>query len=120
TLADYGIAAHHDEAYTGVWVGNEKIAAIGVKVSRWVTMHGFALNVNTDLSYFDRIIPCGIHHKGVTSMEQLLGKKVPMDEVANKISEQCAFVLGARVEPLSSATLYDHLASFHNADIEES
>ena len=57
TLTDYEITSHRDEKFTGVWVGNEKIAAIGIKVSHWVTMHGFAFNINTDLSYFDRIIP---------------------------------------------------------------
>jgi lipoyl(octanoyl) transferase len=82
TLTDFGLKAHRDSNFTGVWVGNEKIAALGVKVSRWVTMHGFALNVNTDLSYFEHIIPCGIFHKGVTSIEKLLGHRVPLDEVS--------------------------------------
>jgi lipoyl(octanoyl) transferase len=85
TLGEFGIKANRDSNFTGVWVGSEKIAAIGVKVSRWVTMHGFALNVNTDLSYFDRIIPCGIFHKGVTSIEKLLGQQVPLDEVSQCI-----------------------------------
>jgi len=85
TLGEFGIKANRESNFTGVWVGSEKIAAIGVKVSRWVTMHGFALNVNTDLSYFDRIIPCGIFHKGVTSIEKLLGQQVPLDEVSQLI-----------------------------------
>lgn len=81
TLANYGITAGREPEFTGVWVKNEKIAAIGVKVSKWITMHGFALNINTDLSYFDRIIPCGIFHKGVTSLKNILGKEVSLTEV---------------------------------------
>ena len=82
---------------TGVWVNDEKIAAIGVKVSRWVTMHGFALNVNTDLSKFDRIIPCGIFHKGVTSIQQKLRQEVPIESVEKAIVESFADVFGCRI-----------------------
>ena len=96
TLAEFGINANRDANFTGVWVGNEKIAAIGVKVSHWVTMHGFALNVNTDLSYFDRIIPCGIFHKGVTSIEKLLGHQVPLDEVSRFIVKHFENVFGVK------------------------
>ena len=85
TAADFGISAGRSEGYTGVWVKNDKIAAIGVKVSRWVTMHGFALNVNTDLSYFERIIPCGIFHKGVASLSGLLQRELEMKEVAASV-----------------------------------
>lgn len=88
TLAEYDIHASRDGKFTGVWVNNDKIAAIGVKVSHWTTMHGFALNVNTDLSYFERIIPCGIFHKGVTSIERLLGRKVKMNDVSEKIIQK--------------------------------
>ncbi len=81
TIAGFGLKGEREPGYTGVWVGGEKIAAIGVKVAGWVTMHGFALNVNSDLSWFQRIIPCGITHLGVTSMERCLGAGVPMEAV---------------------------------------
>jgi len=90
TLAEYGIKSERSEGETGVWldVGTpfaRKICALGVRASRWVTMHGFALNVNTNLGYFDHIIPCGIKGKAVTSMEVELNKKVPLEEVKEKI-----------------------------------
>lgn len=91
TIADYGIVGERVEGLTGVWVDGQdpekarKIAALGVKCSRWVTMHGFALNVNTDLSYFDLIVPCGIDDKAVTSVEKELGKKVDEEEVKTKL-----------------------------------
>ncbi len=85
TLREYRIDAHRDRDFTGVWVGNEKIAAIGVKVSRWITMHGFALNITTDLSYFDRIIPCGIFHRGITSMEKVSENIITTDDVVKSI-----------------------------------
>jgi len=79
--ASFGIAAGRQPGLTGAWVGDEKLAAIGVRISRWVTSHGFALNVATDLRQFDLIVPCGIRDKGVTSLERLLGRPVPMPEV---------------------------------------
>ena len=90
TLAEYGIKAERSDGETGVWldVGTpfaRKICAMGVRTSRWVTMHGFALNSNTDLGYFDNIIPCGIKGKAVTSMEAELGEKVDLNEVKTKI-----------------------------------
>ena len=86
TLAEYGLSAHRSQGETGVWldVGKpnaRKICAMGVKASRWVTMHGFALNVNTDLSFFDYIIPCGIKGKYVTSLKKELGKEIPLNDV---------------------------------------
>jgi lipoyl(octanoyl) transferase len=81
TLDKYGLEGKRISGLTGVWVGEKKVAAQGVKISRWVTMHGFSLNVNLDLLFYDGIIPCGIFHYGVTSLELLLGKKQKMDKV---------------------------------------
>jgi lipoyl(octanoyl) transferase len=79
--ASFGIVASRQPGLTGAWVGDEKLAAIGVRIARWVTSHGFALNVSADLRYFDLIVPCGLTDKGVTSLERQLGRAVPMDEV---------------------------------------
>ena len=91
TLKEYNLSCERSQGETGVWmdVGTpfaRKICAMGVKASRWVTMHGFALNVNTDLSYFDYIVPCGIEGKAITSMENELGKKIPFNEVKEKLT----------------------------------
>ena len=90
TLADYGLTATRSEGETGVWLGvgtpfARKICALGVRASRWVTMHGFAFNINTDLGYFDHIIPCGIKGKGVTSLQVELGREIPLSEVHEKL-----------------------------------
>jgi len=87
TLIEFKIIAQRNDGLTGVWV-DEKIAALGVRISRWVTMHGFALNVNPDLSFYDGIIPCGIFDHGVTSMEQLLGETQNNDNVKNMVIEK--------------------------------
>jgi lipoyl(octanoyl) transferase len=82
TLGHFGIEASRKPALTGVWVGTNKIASIGVHLSRWVTTHGFALNVATDLSHFSLIVPCGIRGLGVTSMERVLGRSIELGQVA--------------------------------------
>ena len=93
-VAEFGITAARIPGLTGIWVDDRKLAAIGVRISRWVTSHGFALNVSTDLSRFDLIVPCGIADKGVTSMERLLGRPVPMAEVADAVVRSFTGVFG--------------------------
>ncbi len=109
TLREYNIEATRDTDYTGVWVGSEKIAAIGVKISRWFTMHGFALNVNTDLSYFDRIIPCGIFHKGVTSLQKILQKEISLQEVETHIIHHIKKIFSVEITPITKEQLLNHL-----------
>ena len=102
TLKEYGLASERSPGETGVWfdVGTpkaRKICALGVKSSRWVTMHGFAFNINSELSYFRNIIPCGITDKGVTSLQQELGKKMNMEEVKNKIEAHLVDLFGMEI-----------------------
>jgi lipoyl(octanoyl) transferase len=90
TIAEYGLKGERSDGETGVWLGvgtpfARKICALGIRTSRWVTMHGFALNVSPNLGYFDNIIPCGIRGKAVASMEAELGQKIPLEEVQEKI-----------------------------------
>jgi lipoyl(octanoyl) transferase len=85
TAADYGVEAGRVDGLTGVWVGQEKLAAIGVRIARWVTSHGFAFNLTTDLDYFNLIVPCGIADRGVTSLARLLGRTVDRTEVEDHI-----------------------------------
>ena len=85
TCAEYGITGSRVPEYTGVWVKDRKIAAIGIKVSRWITMHGFAFNVNTDLSFFSGIIPCGIADKDVTSIKREVNQDIDIEEVKVKL-----------------------------------
>jgi lipoyl(octanoyl) transferase len=97
TLGEYGLKGERVDGLTGVWLDGEtnnprKICAMGVKSSRWVTMHGLALNVDTDMSYFNNIVPCGIEDKSVTSLSKELGRKVPMDEVKAKLKINLANV----------------------------
>ncbi|MFA4924537.1 MAG: lipoyl(octanoyl) transferase LipB [Ignavibacteriaceae bacterium] len=87
TCKEYGLATGRNPKYTGVWIENRKIAAIGIKISNWISMHGFAFNVNTDLQLFDGIIPCGITDKEVTSLQKELGKNIPIDEVKEKLKK---------------------------------
>lgn len=105
TLADYGIRGTRVPGMTGVWVDNAKVAAIGVKFTRAVTSHGFALNVNTDLSYFQGIVPCGLTNRAVTSMQALLGRPVAMAEVHQALTAHFAEVFERYVEPQPLAVL---------------
>lgn len=103
TLAEYGIKGERSPGETGVWIdadvkGKErKICAIGVRCSRWITMHGFALNVNTDLAYFNHIVPCGIENKQVTSIEKELGSKVDYEEAKEKVKKNFEQVFGVEL-----------------------
>ena len=99
TLMDYGIESGRVDGLTGVWLDIEgskprKICALGVKSSRWVTMHGIGFNVNSDLTYFSHIMPCGIQDKEVTSMEQELGRKLDMEEVSSNLKQKLADQFG--------------------------
>ena len=102
-LEEYGLKGARSDGETGVWldVGTpfaRKICAMGVKASRWVTMHGFALNINTDLSYFEYIVPCGIQGKAVTSLEKELGRNVPFEEVKTKLKVHFAHLFEAEMQ----------------------
>jgi lipoyl(octanoyl) transferase len=97
TAGDYGVDATRVDGLTGVWVGREKLAAIGVRIARWITSHGFAFNVTTDLDYFDLIVPCGIADRGVTSLARLLGRAVDRREVEDRIAEHFREVFCASV-----------------------
>lgn len=90
----FGVQASRLNGATGVWVGDEKLVAMGVHISRWVTSHGFAFNVNTDLRYFEHIVPCGLRGKGVTSLKKLLGTPVKMEAVVKRVIEEFGRVFG--------------------------
>ncbi|MEM0074913.1 MAG: lipoyl(octanoyl) transferase LipB [Nitrososphaerota archaeon] len=94
---NFKIYAERHEGHTGVWVGQKKLASIGVAVSNWVTYHGFALNVNTDLSYFQLIKPCGLDPLTMTSMKKLLGRELDMNEVKMKVVESFSKVFNAEI-----------------------
>ena len=98
TIAEYGITGTRIKGLTGVWVGDEKIAAIGVRIARWITSHGFALNVNTDLKYFRLIVPCGISDKGVTSMAKILDREIDLEEVAHLATKHFAEVFSRDIK----------------------
>lgn len=97
TAADYGLQTGRVEGLTGVWAGREKLAAIGVRIGRWITSHGFAFNVTTDLDYFSLIVPCGIADRGVTSLVRALGRPVDRVEVENCIVGHFCDVFGRSV-----------------------
>jgi lipoyl(octanoyl) transferase len=105
TAATFGVQASRIPGVTGAWVGNAKIGAIGVRLSRWVTSHGFAFNVSTDLRYFDLIVPCGLQDRGVTSLERLTGRAIPMDAVANTLAVHFAAIFDRTAVPGRTAEL---------------
>jgi lipoate-protein ligase B len=111
--ADFGFAAKRVPGQHGAWIdtprGEEKLGALGVHLSRWVTSHGFAYNVSTDLGYFDLIVPCGIAGKGVTSLERALGRSVPIDEVRDCIVAHFASVFGFEIKKVGSQELTEAL-----------
>lgn len=105
TCGDYGVAAGRIPGLTGTWIGDRKVGAIGVRLSRWVTSHGFALNVSTDLAPFGLIVPCGIAGHGVATLEQAAGRPVTLAEVLTRIEEHFASVFGADVVTPVTRTL---------------
>jgi len=106
---EYGITAGRNQKHTGVWVGDDKITAIGISVKKWVTMHGFAFNVNTNLDHFKWIIPCGIKDKGVTSLKKLLGYELDMDKLNNQVIEYFANQFHMSYELLDKQTLIERI-----------
>jgi lipoyl(octanoyl) transferase len=116
---EYGIRAVRLQGKTGVWVGDEgapeeKLAAIGVHLSRWVTSHGFAYNVATDLRYFDLIVPCGLAGRKATSLEKLTGRQVSVREVAARVTERLGETLGLEMRPGKPEELAERLREFEN------
>ena len=107
TLASYGLPARRREGLTGVWCGEDKIASIGVGIRRWVTFHGFALNVDPDLSYFDRIVPCGLADVRMTSMARALGRPIAVQTVKSRLAEVFAATFGYQAGTLSEETLWN-------------
>ena len=96
-VAGFDIVSHRLPGLTGTWVGDEKLAAIGVRIARWVTSHGFALNVSTNLEHFGLILPCGIADKGVTSLDKLSGRSIAMNDVENAVVEAFSLVFERRI-----------------------
>ncbi|MGE0447419.1 MAG: lipoyl(octanoyl) transferase LipB, partial [Vicinamibacterales bacterium] len=94
TCADYGITAGRITGLTGTWVGHEKIGAIGIRISRWVTSHGFAFNVSTNLDHFNLIVPCGIADHGVTSLERATGRRIPIEDVERALAAHVVELFG--------------------------
>ncbi len=104
-LADFGVRASREKGFTGVWHSSGKVAAIGIRVSRWVASHGFALNVATDLAYFKRIVACGIVGRAVSSMEAILKTPVVVPDVRDKLARHFGEVFGREVQTVSEASL---------------
>ena len=112
TVGALGVDAVRVEGLRGIWVGNEKLAAVGVRVAQWTTMHGFAMNVSTHLQDFEAIVPCGLHGRGVTSLERLLGRSVEISDVEDHLMEQMAYCFDRDVVEKPATPLPNAAASF--------
>jgi lipoyl(octanoyl) transferase len=110
---EFGIEAGRLAGAPGVWVGNDKLVAMGVHISRWVTSHGFAFNVNTDLGYFEWIVPCGLRDKGVTSLAKLLGRPVEMNTAIDRVVEHFGRVFGLTMQVEESTVKGRREKAFH-------
>jgi lipoate-protein ligase B len=120
-LSRYSIEAFRDKKFTGVWTQEGKIGAMGVHISRWITRHGFALNVNTDLSYYNLIVPCGIIGRGVTSINKLLSRPVEIREVVDHYINEFGFVFNRRMIGMSEKNLMAELECYlENAGVPAS
>jgi lipoate-protein ligase B len=108
-LASYGIECRRDSQFTGVWTDEGKIAAMGVHISRWITRHGFALNVNTNLSFYNLIVPCGISGRGVSSIQKELSHPVEMSDVAERYVQEFGIVFKRNLVRISSQDLLNEL-----------
>lgn len=111
--AEYHLAAGRLDKVTGVWVNESKICAMGIKCSRWVTMHGFAFNVHPSLEYFDHIIPCGISDKQVTSLSEMTGQHISMEEVKKRILENFSHVFGVETRYVNSLSEFKQTKGFN-------
>lgn len=111
TLADYEVAAKRGDEYTGVWVGDKKIASIGVAVKQWITFHGAAINLNTELAEFDSINPCGLDAKVMTSLQKISGKKADMKAFGRKLTGHYAKVFETEFAPVELESLAEALES---------
>ncbi len=106
TLMEYDIEGYREEEFTGVWVEGKKICAIGINVSRWITMHGLAFNINNDLSYFDKIIPCGIFHKGVNSLSEIKGSQIDIVQLTKILLSKFAIIFNlSQIEAIKTEEL---------------
>ena len=98
TLNDFSLKAYRDESHPGVWINNEEIAAIGLSIKRWITMHGFALNVNPELKHFSLIKPCGLSDRKATSISSILSREIPMEEVIDRLITHFSSVFDAEMK----------------------
>lgn len=119
TADHFGVKAGRIDGLTGVWCGDKKICAMGIRCSRWVTMHGFALNVNTDISYFDHIVPCGINNKQVSSLSKLTGTTIDPDEVKSVIIKHFGKIFGVKMNMISGQPAASHSGSTTSVDIKK-